>query len=547
MGSNPLTQVPADWQPVRLGHPDFSKLADSLDSLNFYFRKLDPRKENFLLSATFEVEDASGVNYQTGYGLAVMDTVASPNKISAHRNQALTGRFRAADGRNYACGLRIVGGYSDPGAQPQGRRRRLDPSRLFPTQDPEDIIRKGDRHRFTLAKTDAGLEASMETPSGTETIRFPGCDFLLEQDREAIYVGFAIAGPVRLKISDIVFEKTPGRLSHTPRGSIRSIVPDYPFGRNLLPQPDGGGRLRDTVLRVGPDGSPMSLSEALRTAGPGCEILLEDGVYREGPYYIPPGSSGSRSRPIVLRALHPGKAILDGASLRAKLPALTLRGRHWLLEGLVFRNAPSAGLFICGSDNVVRSCEAVGNGDTGILVCTFPGTSRRSWPRRNRVESCISHDNCDPMRCNADGFGAKRSVGKGNGFYACKSFHNIDDGFDLYTKSTLGRIRPVVLDHCEAFCNGWLTAEEKPEAVSSTGNGFKLGGENQRVRHRLRDCTAHDNARVGFHANSNPAALLSGCRAWGNREDFHLRQDLVYMDSGRFFSRFFRIFRPVRK
>ena len=477
---------------VTLGRSDGGKLTDSQDSFRFSYIVIDPREENFSISATFEVEDASGAGFQTGYGIAAVDTVVSPKSACRHRNHLLLGRFRAADGRNFAYGLRIVGGYTNRRAMPQDGRRKLDPSRLFPTQDDVDEIRAGDRRRFTLEKTDEGFKATMETPEGPETIIFPGHDFLLRQDRKAIYVGIAVAGEIKLRIGDVRFEKGPGLLSRVPDGAIRHYVPDYPFSRGLIDN-----------LPAYSEGDPFDLAGAVSRAVPGSEIILPDGVYEGGPYYI--DKSGEAGKPIILKAEHPGNAIIDGSSNDLKLPALTLRGNHWILDGLVFRDAPSSGLFICGSDNIIRNCEAYRNGDTGILICSFPGGPKDEWPARNKVESCVSRDNRDKVCRNADGFGAKLSIGKGNGFYSCKAFGNADDGFDLYTKSTLGPVGPVTLEDCEAYSNVI---------------GFKLGGEGQRVRHRLGNCFAHDNSLAGFDSNSNPSCRLRKCVARGNGQDF---------------------------
>ena len=104
----------------------------------------------------------------------------------------------------------------------------------------------------------------------------------------------------------------------------------------------------------------------------------------------------------------------------------------------------------------------------------------------------------------------------GNSFFRCIAHHNIDDGFDLYTKNSLGPIGAVTLLDCEAAFNGWLSSEEKPDGKPDTGIGFKLGGEHQRVRHILENCIAHDNARGGFDANSNPSCRLIRCKAWNN-------------------------------
>ncbi len=510
-----------NWNKTFLGRRESGKMTDSQDNFLFYYREIDPRKENFTLSATIGVEDTSGIDFQTAYGLAAVDTIASATIKCRHRNFALLGRFRTPDGDNYGCGLRIVSGYTNRAALPQDRRRKLDPSRLFKGRSGGDGLKAGTKQRFRLVKTDQGFEASLETAAGWETISFPGCDFLLKQDRHSIYVGFAIAGNIKLNFSDVHFETMPGRISHTPRSAVRRYYPDYPFKRTLLPEPPAfdGDRLCNTTLKVSPDQDGTSLASALREAGPGCRILLSDGIY-PGPFYIPESVSGKPKHPILLQAEHPGKAVINGSGMRDRLPAMTLRGRHWILDGLVFRDARSSGLFICGSDNLVKNCEAIGNADTGILICSFPGSPRRKWPARNRVESCISSDNCDNVRRNADGFGAKITLGKGNGFYSCKAVHNIDDGFDLYTKSSLGPIGRVTLVDCEAAYNGWLSSEEGPGESPKTGIGFKLGGEGQYVRHRLSGCIAHDNVRSGFDPNSNPGSILRECKAWNNGTDF---------------------------
>ncbi|MBR5175506.1 MAG: right-handed parallel beta-helix repeat-containing protein [Bacteroidales bacterium] len=497
------------WNKIVLGDGDRSKLADSQDSFKFSYAEIDPRKENFSISATFEIEDASEGDFQSGYGIMVVDTVENPSNKSCYRNHLLVGRFRSVDGRNYSCGVRVVGGYTNHKALRRGGHRILDPSRLFPTQYHEDALKSGDKRRFQLEKTDEGFKASMAFGDQIETIIFPGHDFLLKQDRKRFYVGFAIAGDIKVRVSDIQFETGPGKLSRTPEGTIRNHIPDYPFGRSLL---------ASAVSYA--DSDPADLASAILHAAPGNEIVLPDGVYKGGPYYIPESSCGEPSRPIILRAEHSGKAVIDGSGFGIKLPAMVLRGHHWIVEGIVFRNAPSCGLFVCGSDNLIKACEASHNGDTGILICSYPGVSKNEWPSRNRIEGCFSHDNCDSVRRNADGFGAKLSVGEGNGFYSCKASHNIDDGFDLYTKSTLGPIAPVTIDNCEASYNGWLSGEERPSGEVRTGIGFKLGGEYQRVQHLILGCAAHHNARAGFDANSNHAVSLSNCDAWDNPMDF---------------------------
>ena len=503
-----------NWKTTTLGRKDGGKLADSQDSIRFTYIEIDPYKEDFSLSATFEVEDAAGADFQSGYGIAAVDTVASPSTASRHRNHLMVGRFRSIDGHNYSYGVRVVGGYVDHSALPEKGRRKLDPSRLFPTQDGSDVIGTGDKRRLQLEKTNDGFRASMFVGEEKESIDFPGHDFLLRQDKEKIYIGFAVAGNINIKVSDIVLNVNKGSsVRHTPMKAIKNHFPDYPFDHTLI-----------SAANLSSSDDPVDLAAAIAGASPGDEIVLPDGVYKGGPYYIPETKSGERGKPITLRAEHPGKVVMDGSSFAVKLPVMTLRGKWWILKGIVFRNSPSCGLFVCGSDNLINKCEALFNCDTGMLICSFPGVSKKDWPRRNRIERCVSHDNCDSVRRNADGFGAKLSVGKGNGFYYCGSYHNIDDGFDLYTKSNLGPIAPVALENCEAFYNGWLSGEERPSDGAKTGIGFKLGGEGQKVAHHVSRCAAHHNVRIGFDDNSNPGVVLSLCEAWDNPTDFKIEE-----------------------
>jgi hypothetical protein len=119
---------------------------------------------------------------------------------------------------------------------------------------------------------------------------------------------------------------------------------------------------------------------------------------------------------------------------------------------------------------------------------------------------------------NADGFGAKLTVGEGNVFKGCKSHHNLDDGWDLYTKVNSGAIGAVTLEDCESYKNGYRLNEDGTETKYGNGgnNGFKLGGENVGVKHKLINCKAYDNAHNGITTNSNPMLSLENVTAYNN-------------------------------
>ena len=86
MGEHIVIQSADDWSRVVLGRQDGSSFGDSQDSFVFFYRKVDPRKVNFRLSATFEVDDVSGVEPLAGYGVMAVDTVASPLPDSRHQD-----------------------------------------------------------------------------------------------------------------------------------------------------------------------------------------------------------------------------------------------------------------------------------------------------------------------------------------------------------------------------------------------------------------------------------------------------------------------------
>lgn len=523
------------------------KFADSEDSFLYLFCEIDPCRHNIALSARFEVPEQETVpDYQTGYGILAADTAFSGNKgkggeLCRHRNHILSGRFRTYDGRNHGYGMRVVAGYTSPEADEYKPVRKLDPSRTWDVGEKEDSILPGDDCTFRLIKTSDGFLADMQKEGHAfEKIFFPGCSFLMKQDKGSISVGFAVAGKIRIRLSDIHADLSAGSCSDTPEDEIRCIIPDYPFRRTRFD--DSGSishkdsHVKKSVLFVSPDGSssndgtqtgPLDLNTALSEAGEGTDIVLLDGQYvLKEPLYLPSGSGGNCSEKARMRAQHPGNAILDGSELKEKVPLVILRGRYWILEGLVFQNAPASGLFVCGSGNLIRSCEARHNGDTGILLCAYPGEGRENWPSYNTIEDCDSYDNCDPVFCNADGFGAKLSVGKGNLFFRCISHHNIDDGFDLYSKSIYGPIGPVTLEKCIAYENGATLGNTHRRKGNSGGIGFKLGGEHQPAAHELWDCMAFMNVQKGFSSNTNPAVRLYYCTSYLNgrrnqQDDYH--------------------------
>lgn len=493
------------------------KLGDSEDSFLLCCFRIDPKRENFRISAVFTVTDTSRMpGWQAGYGLFVADTLTSKHHYSRFRNLLSVGRHRGLLNKEYVYGLRAVAGYRDVASEEYEAKRRLDPSRIFRNVPSAPELRTGEQVALSLKKTNRGFVGTIRMKGHRQILRFPGCDYLTAQEKESIYVGFGVAGNLSVSVSDICFCRYPGRISHTPEKAIQSFQPDYPFPRTVAISHMPAVPLLRRTLIVSADGkqsglgtrkSPLDLQTALRI---GNRIILQDGVYyQSAPLYIPKNCIGDGG---FIRAEHPGKAILDGSGIHSETPVMILRGNGWNIEGLVFRSGPSVGLHLCGDNNRIENCIASGNGDTGILLCAWPGEPAKCWPKNNQVIRCESFCNCDKAKNNADGFGAKLSVGEGNRFSHCLAHHNIDDGFDLFTKRTIGPIGAVVLDHCVACSNGYRSAEGE----NGNGSGFKLGGEGISATHVVANCVAYGNAAAGFFSNSNPSLRLHHLAAWSN-------------------------------
>ena len=81
------------------------------------------------------------------------------------------------------------------------------------------------------------------------------------------------------------------------------------------------------------------------------------------------------------------------------------------------------------------------------------------------------------------------------------SHNNIDDGWDLFTKTDTGPIGPVTIEDSLSYNNGTLS--NGGQAGNGDRNGFKLGGEDIAVNHIVRRSIAFHNGKHGFTYNRN--------------------------------------------
>ncbi|WUH23470.1 right-handed parallel beta-helix repeat-containing protein [Streptomyces sp. NBC_00448] len=276
--------------------------------------------------------------------------------------------------------------------------------------------------------------------------------------------------------------------------------------------------LNSNALYVSPSGSagapgtqssPTTLTSAITKITAGGTIYMLGGTYNLAQTVtIATGNDGTSSASKEISA-YPGQTpVLDfsAQSESSTNRGLQLDGNYWHLYGLTVQHAGDNGIFVGGSNNVIERTVTAFNRDTGLQISRASSTTPKAqWPANNLVISSESHDNRDSTGENADGFAAKLTVGTGNVFRYDVSHNNIDDGWDLYTKSDTGAIGPVTIEYSLSYNQGTLT--DGTQASNGDRNGFKLGGDKIAVNNIARHDLAYHNGKDGFTYNSNPGTI----------------------------------------
>ncbi|CAL9522050.1 hypothetical protein SUDANB176_03872 [Streptomyces sp. enrichment culture] len=283
-------------------------------------------------------------------------------------------------------------------------------------------------------------------------------------------------------------------------------------GDTTTPPPTG------SALHVAPNGradaagtqsDPTTLTSAIGRVAPGGTIYLRGGTYHHSQTVtIPTGNNGTPGDRTELTA-YPGETPVLNFSAQSESSSnrgLAVNGSYWHVKGLVVERAGDNGIFVGGSNNVLERTVTRFNRDTGLqLSRAASDTPRDQWPSNNLILSAESHDNADSDGEDADGFAAKLTSGPGNVFRHAVAHNNIDDGWDLYTKSDTGPIGAVTIEDSLAYENGTLS--DGTQNSSGDRNGYKLGGEDIEVDHVVRRSIAYDNGKHGFTYNRNPGTM----------------------------------------
>ena len=395
---------------------------------------------------------------------------------------------------------------------------------------------EGETVEITLVRTGGSLRAGIREWTGETAVPpeiqwerddlwevTPAADPLRVRDRKQIFAGFLAAKGCGMEVirDSVVLavrenrQRSAGkrlalssekRKPETASAKARAAAPAGSTG-TIYAAPSGRGDGR------GDRDDPWDLSAAVERCSPGQTIRVLPGTYH-------PVSD------VVLDGSGSGKLVCDGAEqgayavldFRGAPHGLVIRGSGWEVSGVAV--VRGMGFQIQGHRNRIRGCAAAWNQETGFLI-RHPRNDapRKEWPSGNEVSDCVSFGNMDPSEQNADGFACKVAAGEGNRFLRCRAFLNSDDGFDLFSKYRA--TGPVMLEECQSWMNGYRLEKDGLRETKGNGNGFKLGGSGQRVRHRALGCEAVANKLYGFTSNSNPWMYLRNCRAGNNvRENY---------------------------
>jgi pectate disaccharide-lyase len=286
------------------------------------------------------------------------------------------------------------------------------------------------------------------------------------------------------------------------------------------------------VLYVSPTGSasntgtvitaPTTLQNAIATVTAGGTIFMRGGTYSfTQTIIIAEANSGSSGATKKVYAYNGEVPVISfaGMAVSSSNRGIVLDGSFWHFRDIIIENAGDNGMLLSGDNNIIERCVFRRNADSGLQLSRFNTNYNTiaQWPSNNLILACEAYDNRDPTNENADGFAAKLTSGNGNIFRNCVAHHNIDDGWDLYTKPDTGPIGTILLEGCIAHSNGILTTG----GTSGSGdkNGFKLGGEDIGVNHIVRRCIAFNNGKHGFTYNRNLGTMeITNNTAYNNAE-----------------------------
>jgi hypothetical protein len=194
------------------------------DGVSFLYTTLDPKTENFTLTATFHIDYINPVaDGQEGFGLMAMDRLgeAGVSSVNHYTNSAaiIATKFEETIGgvkktSKDTLGARFVTGLTDEiinGGDQAIAQYGTSESHAF-SYDQSDLVRTGDVYRLTLKKDNTGYHAIFKrTIASEDTIEeyiLYEPDALSVLDPDHLYVGFVVARGCNVTVNDVQFTTT---------------------------------------------------------------------------------------------------------------------------------------------------------------------------------------------------------------------------------------------------------------------------------------------------------------------------------------------------
>ena len=199
------------------------KISDDEDGFTYYYTKIDPNKENFKLSATFEITDTSLTpDNQTGFGIVAADALGlnvwgNPDYVHKYFNYASSMMFSSKQSNPF---MRTVTGYTSADTSSNDGVERSVTNARFTDQTAKFEV--GNKYTFSLEKTDEGYTAAC---NGSEQ-KLSDNSFTSVQEDGTVVVGIAVSRKVSVKVSDVEFSKSESKGITSNDNGDTKITPD---------------------------------------------------------------------------------------------------------------------------------------------------------------------------------------------------------------------------------------------------------------------------------------------------------------------------------
>jgi pectate disaccharide-lyase len=221
------------------------KLAPGHDGMTFYYTKLDPNLDNFVLEADMTIEQfgpetGAGPNGQESAGIMVRDTIGAPRQdpmilgyeeVPAASNVFGVGMMRNGVAPIYRTG--VLYPWGNLGSQLKASPFTTDSQYKLPVGTPVKVRLERTDTEFIMSATYTHLAEEK-----TFEQRVKGADLVQVMDKDHMYVGFYAARNAKMTIQNAKLTLSE---AHTVPTSPTEPVPDKP-SMSLLSAPESGSQ-----------------------------------------------------------------------------------------------------------------------------------------------------------------------------------------------------------------------------------------------------------------------------------------------------------------